>query len=37
MVAYKARMDFHHEEMLVLMKASLGKTMVRMESGQERI
>jgi hypothetical protein len=26
MDAYQARMDFHHEEMMAIMKASLGKT-----------
>jgi hypothetical protein len=30
-------MDYHHEEMLALMKAFLGKTEDRVESGQERI
>jgi hypothetical protein len=37
MVAYQSRMDYHHEEKLVIMEASLGQTEVRMESGQERI
>jgi hypothetical protein len=37
MDVHQERMDSHHQEMMVIMKACLGKPKVKMETGQEKL